>query len=547
MIDNLILYYKLIGKEDTFMKKILFLFIIITLMLAASGCSTNEKSPLLNMQKLEEESLSYKIEKIILSKGFQSIEPNVEIISQNNSLKLLITTGLIESSGVTIDKITKSGNEINIYIDRLLEKGKTQLAVPQIIIEINEPPVERIEELKYNIVSQNYEPIALKFNRNQVLNKLYSEFKISPNTIPTVSLSKKKDQLVWKISFSNIFDKENYNSPLINFNVIVDAQTGEVLNSKKEDISTYIDDGTLLDYIPHSCLLYKRQHNDRKDVYESLWCYDVETGDKKKLYTSKGKIQSALFSPNSESISLIEVDENKADLYIIKESDNSAFKVTSINYLHPKLMKWKDENTLYFIDNSGTKSSLLVYDMENNNTKVQYNLNIVVDDFDILNNKLLFTENQNESLNKTIYLKDEGAELEELDNGFKAKFFNDSYIIYLKNVEKEDKNTFHVYDIKNQQVMKDLDHDISNYFKLDEGNVILIEKNNGHNDFILNKYNITNGQISSIARINSDKIFYDSSNEKCYACLIPPIDKSENSAIYSIDLNKLRIIDKGDD
>ncbi|NLV77102.1 MAG: hypothetical protein GX023_09020, partial [Tissierellia bacterium] len=111
------------------MKKILFLFIIITLILATSGCTTNIKGPFLAMEKSTEESLSYKIEKIILSKGFQSIEPNVEIVNQNSSLKLLVTTGLIESSGVTIDKIIKSGNEINIYINRLLEKGKTQLAV----------------------------------------------------------------------------------------------------------------------------------------------------------------------------------------------------------------------------------------------------------------------------------------------------------------------------------------------------------------------------------------------------------------------------------
>lgn len=199
-----------------------------------------------------------------------------------------------------------------------MEKGKTQLAVPQIMIEINELPMEKLEELNYNVISQNYEPISLKFNRNQILNKIYSQFKISPNTIPSVDLTKRKDQLFWNISFSNIFDKENYNSPLINFNVIVDAQTGEVLDSEKEDISTYIDDGTLLDYIPHSCLLYKRQHNDKEQTYESLWCYDIETGDKEKLYTSKSKIQTALFSPNNESISLIEVDENKADLYIIK-------------------------------------------------------------------------------------------------------------------------------------------------------------------------------------------------------------------------------------
>ena len=174
-MNNLILYYKLIAKEDTVMKKILILFTIITLILAASGCNLIEDGPLKIMEKLEkEESLSYKIEKIVLSKGFQSIEPSVEVLNKNSNLKLLISTGLIESSGVTINKITKSGKEINIYIDRLLEKGKIQLAVPQIMIEIEEPVVEKLEELNYNIISQNYEPIALKFNKSQILNKIYS-------------------------------------------------------------------------------------------------------------------------------------------------------------------------------------------------------------------------------------------------------------------------------------------------------------------------------------------------------------------------------------
>ncbi len=44
---------------------------------------------------------------IVLSKGFQSTDPNVEILKKNNNLKLLASLGIVESSGVTIDKITK--------------------------------------------------------------------------------------------------------------------------------------------------------------------------------------------------------------------------------------------------------------------------------------------------------------------------------------------------------------------------------------------------------------------------------------------------------
>ena len=71
------------------MKKILILFTIITLILAASGCNLTEDGPLQTMEKLEEESLSYKIEKIVLSKGFQSIEPSVEVLNKNRNLKIL--------------------------------------------------------------------------------------------------------------------------------------------------------------------------------------------------------------------------------------------------------------------------------------------------------------------------------------------------------------------------------------------------------------------------------------------------------------------------
>lgn len=527
------------------MKKILFLFLIITLIVAITGCSANKKDHFLVMENLEEKSLSYKIEKIVLSKGFQSIEPNVEIVNKDNNLKILVTVGLIESSGVTIDKITQSGDEINIYIERLLENGKTQLSIPQILIVIEEPAIEKTEELNCNIINQNYEPITLKFNKNQILNKVYSQFNISPNTIPAVNLIKRNDQLLWDISFNSIFDKKNYKSPIVNFHVRVDSNTGEIIDAEKEDISTYIDNGTILDYIPSSNLLYKQQIEDEGNIYEKLWYYNTETGEKKKLYTSNSKIQSAIFNPNAEYISLIEIDDNKTDLYIINVLDTTTYKVTAANYLYTNLMKWIDENTLYFIDNSGHRSNLLRYDLEKSNTTVQLNLDISASDFDALGDNFLFIKsNEDESLNKTIYFKKKGTELKELDKGFNAKFFNENYVVYLKNIEEEDKNTLYIYDIEKQQEINNLlDYNIYNYFKLDEGNMILIEKNDGHNNFTLNRYNMANGHITPIANINSNKIFFDPHKEKCYISLTPPEDVKEDNIIYSIDMSTLNIMD----
>ena len=227
------------------MRKILFILMVFTLVLITIGCRSNQENALSTMEEnTEEKSLSYKIEKITLSKGFQSTEPNVEILDKTKKFKLLANIGLIESSGIEIDKITKSDKSINIYVNRLLESGEVQLAVPKVILEFEDPIDENIEDLKFNIINQNYDLVSLKFNKDQILDKIYNHFKIEPSSIPDVKLTKLKDQIYWQISFNNIFDKEDIKSPLVNLNVKVDADTGKILGSAKKAISTYIDDGS---------------------------------------------------------------------------------------------------------------------------------------------------------------------------------------------------------------------------------------------------------------------------------------------------------------
>ena len=524
------------------MKKVLFLLIISVLTSASYGCDSAEKTPYSAIEDLEEESIGYKIDKIVLSKGFQSIEPNVEVVKKDNSLKLLASLGLVESSGVTIDKITKSGQEINIYIDRLLDKNEVQLAVPQILLEIEDPIIEKLEGLNFNIISQNYEPILLKFGKNQILNKIYAQFKIAPTTIPAVKLAKLRDKIFWNISFHSIFDKENSQSSLVNLTVKVNAHTGEILESKKDTISTYIDDGYLLDYIPNNSLLYKRQHIEKDNEYESLWTYNIETRERSKLYTSKDKIDSALFSPNGKYVSLIEVDGTKADLYIIPRSDKTTYKITPINHLQPRLMKWKNDNTLCFVNIDDEKSILLSYDVEKNKSKVEFDLNKTIEDFDTSNNKFLFIASDENSLNKGIYLTEDGSALEEIDTGFKAKFFNDNNITYLKNMEKDDKNILHVYNLENKDKQENFDHNITNYFKLNEKDIVFVGKNTCNNSYTLSIYNLFENSIKPIANITGDKIFYDSDKAKGYIALTPPYDDDKKSAIYSIDLNRLNVI-----
>jgi hypothetical protein len=503
-----------------------------------NGCHSIDNKPFTIVDKVDEESLDFKIENIVLSKGFQTTDPNVEVIKKGKNLKLLASLGIVESSGVTVDKIIKSDSNVDIYINSLQDKGKIQLAVPQIMIEIQSPIEEKFEDLHFNIINQNYEPIHLKFNKKQILSSIYSQYKITTNTVPNISLTKPKDEIIWNVDFQNIYDKENYKSPLINFNVKVDALTGKIIDSKKVNISSYIDDGYLLDYIPNNHILYKKQEVNEGESYETLWVYDVETKEKSKIYISKNKIQSAIFSPEDNYIAVLEIDDKNSDLYIIPQKNKIAYKITPNNYLHPKLIKWKEDNNLYFINADENRSTLLSYNLGENLHKEILSVEFKPEEFDVLNNNYIFIQEEKDAVNKKIFVSKNGKDLEELDTGFKAKFYDENTIIYLKNIEKEDKNILKIYDMVSKE-SKELDYNISNYFLLNNEYIAFIEKNTCNNDYTLYKYNVPNSCALPIANVNSDKIYYDQSNNIGYIALKPPSEESINPIIYSVDLGEL--------
>lgn len=525
------------------MKKILFLSILIILSATVLACSAKDQAEPPTAEDVEEEFIDYEIKKIVLSKGYQSLSPNTEVLKKGSHLRLLVSPGLLESSGVTIDKITKAGNEINIYIRNLTNKEKKQLSTPQILIEIDDPLVKNLDELHFNIVSQNYKPIPLKLDKNQILNKVYSDLKIEPTSAPSIELTRLKDSLIWNISFSNVFNTEDSNFSLVNLDIVVDADTGDTIESTKENISTYIDEGILLDCIPNKALLYKQKHKKGEDEYDSLWIYDVETGRKRNIYISRYSIQSALFSPNHQHISFIEANETKSDIYMASISDEMAYKITPANSLNPKLMKWTDGGSLYFMNVDDSETTLFQYDVDGKKSSRKLYIDKNIESFDIEGDKILLVEYDETLMNKNIYTTKNGKELQNIGVGFQATFLEDGSIAYLKNVDKEDKNVLHICNKDEEVEYKDLEYSITNYFKLDNNNIILTKKNSCNNDYILTRYNLSEKTTESLATINSDKVFYDQEKTRAYIDISPPMDKDKHNIIYSVDLSKLNRID----
>ncbi|WP_077369817.1 hypothetical protein [Anaerosalibacter sp. Marseille-P3206] len=527
------------------MKKIVLLTFVTFLIITLTACSTNKITELEPAEETNEEILGFKIEKILLSKGYQTLEPKVETITKDNKTKLSISFGLIECSGVTIDKITKKNNEINIYTNRLLEDDKTQLAIPQATVLLDKILDGKTDNYKFNIINKNYSPIELKFGKTEILNNIYAQFKIAPNSIPDVSLIRQKDSFVWNIVFNGIFDRGNLQAPLINLNVKADALTGEIIDSDKDIVSDYIDDGMILDYIPKKYLLYKQENLNNNETIDVLWLYDLEKKEKHQIYETNHSIYLSKFSPDHKNISLIENDNGVTNIYLINIGKKVIHKITPVGHSHTWNMEWKNANNLYFIDNSSKGSSIVfLYSIKDNNVDEIYKIPKNISSFDIEDDLLVLTEYDDKKINKAIFITEDGVSFDKIDIGHNISFLDKNTIVYLKNISDKNEDKLFLYNVKDKKMKTQTDINVINYLQIKPEVLLLIEKNSCENDYKLLYYNTAKDKVREIARINNEKIYYDEELNKGYISLSPPLENSKRHIIYSIDLNKMKIKDK---
>lgn len=490
----------------------------------------------------EEEEIEFEIEQILFSKSFQSIDPSVELITNNNKLKILASLGLSEYSQVYINKIVKKGSEVNIHVSGVLDRKNMRLAVPQVIMEIDKSQLKDTENLKFKISYDDYTPLKVKFSINDVLNKLESHFKISLKGSPSFELTKFDKDIVWNIHYKGIFDKESYDIPLVNLFAQVNANSGDIIDSKKVFISSTLDDGNILNYIPNDYLLYKKSiiDSNTNKIKEQLWLYDSKENKKTMLYSSNFKIISSQLSLDFNYVSIIEVNDNGSEVYLVELDDKKTYKLCSEETFNPKIMRWQSDEILYLIENDGFKSTIYSHNVENNETKFIGLLNRNIENLFIKEDFFIIVENTyNDNYNKSIYITDNWLNFNIINTGFNPKFIDYKTISYLKKDNKEDRNTLILYNLEEDKIIGKIEGNISNYMILPNNLIAYVKKNNTNNDFTLSIYSLEDKKSSDIANLISDKVYYDHNKNLVYINIVLPFDHKKTEVIYSIDLDKL--------
>ena len=249
-------------------------------------------------------------------------------------------------------------------------------------------------------------------------------------------------------------------------------------------------------------------------------------------------------SPDHNSISLIENDNDATNIYLINIANKVTNKITPVGYNHTWNMEWKDLDNVYFLNNDSLEhSTLFLYNKKNNIMKKVFKIPKNISQFDIADKLMIFTEYDEKELNQNIFITEDGLALDKIDLGHSISFIDNNTIAFLKNVSERNENKLHLYNIKDKSMKIPTNINVINYLKLKPEVLLIIGKGNCENDYILSSCNILDGKVHEIARINGEKIYYDEELNKGYISLSPPLENSKRHIIYSIDLNKMKIND----
>ncbi|MFA5577376.1 MAG: hypothetical protein WCZ27_04175 [Tissierellaceae bacterium] len=525
------------------MKLVYLLILSLLTALVLSACNVNTDLPpeLYSEEGFEEEEIKFDVEQILYSKSYQSIEPTVELITKNNKLKLLASLGLGQYSSVNVNRIVKRGSEVAIHVSGTALSENHRLAVPQIILEVEKLKLKNSDDLRFSVIYDDYKPIKIKFGINDVINKVQAYFKISPSRLPSFNLLKENDDILWTVSYEGIIDKDDYLTPLINLSTVIDANSGEILQSDKSTISTTFDQGLVLDFTSESSFLYKRARYDKESdkFSEQLWYGDGLDKDKFMLFSSDFKISSAKFNEDKSHVSLLETNEDNSNLYIISLKDKRAFKISCESKFNPRLMTWKGKDSLYLIESDHELSTVYRYDLGENDLEFIGSFERSIDRIVNRGQAFLMSERINDEANRKILFTEDWETFKIVAKGFNPKFVSNNTIAYLGKDEKKDLNYLYLYNLEEKRITDIVEGNIMNFEVLPSGNLIYVNKNMNYDDYTILKYLSDEKESIDMITATSNRVFFNENEKLLYLNIALASEENKLDLIYEVDIDKI--------
>lgn len=523
--------------------RILLLLCFSIVFVILIGCTNKDIDPLLYKDEKEKESftpddktakLDYTIDKITLSNSYQSIEPNIELIKNGLDTKLFLSLGLVESSEISIKKIERLNNNVNIHVENQSKTIKSKLVVPQIILNFDNLSSKELETLNFKIINDNYQPIKANIGIDKAISKIESTLKISTSTFPEVKIKKQDDRTFLDLCFKNTVDLENQENPIVNLDVLVDINSAEIVDSKKTPVSSLIDEGEVVRYLTDKYIIYSKKDLQENNTNYNLWIYDIEKDIKKVLYTSNNKIDLLSFNPTGNEAIIIESAGKKSStLYHLDLDSLNLEKMDIKNDIRPDIALWK-EDSIILIDKNSQKSTVYELDPDNGQIEFLSTINKSIDKINYSNNNFLFCS-QNDS-SSDVYITSDFKENILIDRGSNPSFVNNNTIAYLKQDNDSGEKLLWIYDIEEDTIKNYADFDVEDFF-IWKDYIAIIEKNQIGSDNPLSIYNLKTKKIKFKGSVKSNDIYLNTKEDILYINSYILSEEEKVPVISYIDLS----------
>lgn len=516
------------------MNKKLFLLIFIPVFFLFA-CTSLKDGDVKDINK----ELEFKLNKVQLTKTFQQIEPfatfSTKAPKDKKYISLLVSGGLLESSGLKVNKIVRKNNELNIYIENIINED-SELAIPQAIVSIDAKEFEQPDKVQLKVIGDNLSPINIKILYNDVISIVDTQFKLSNITTPQISLLKsdlEDTDFVWSVKYDSAFDKSNKDINLISFDALIDANSGKIIDSQKILISEPLDKGNIVGLYSNRYLIYKIKSMVKDEEKEDIWVYDEIKKEKTLLFSSKFQTSNLHFSPNNKYLSFIETGDKTSNLYIVPDSKN-AYRVPIKEDINPVNHTWIDDSTIGLIENKKGYSKLYKLDIKTNEIKDMTNFNTYISNLIVFNNMYLYTEFDSSSLNNDIYITNDFNDFSLVGSGHSAKFLNKDTIVYMESKENTEENIIHFHNLKDGNEITSISGLIPDFQIIDNQSILYPEKSVGNNNYDLKRYNVANGKMTNAIKTTTPKVFFNKNNNSYFINLNSPIENDINMLIYNI-------------
>lgn len=519
------------------MKRNSMILLIIIATMVLTGCSF----PMLRETSASSKRApdpQFNVEQVVLSQGFQNTEPRIELIRKNNQTKLLVSPGLLQSTGMEVTKIEKVDDVFNIHLVNS-SYSSADLVIPQITILLSNVSQTEAESLKFKIVNENYSPLSISYGIVDVLKKIRSDYKISHDGYPTIKLVKGEASPVWVIDYEKIYDKANLEIPLINLRLKVNANTGEVVESTKGLISAYLDQGTILDFVPDVGMLYFQRDSESEN--RILRYYDFMSMEKTDLYRTMSEISSASINPAGTSVVLLEKEGPKASSFILGLDDRKAVRIGSEEGIDPEHVSWISNDEIQIITGfSNNQTEVLTYNARDGSLKTTHNFMMDLATFNVMDDTILASQFIDKEANNRILLSNGISGLRFVDVGFRPQILAKDLGMYLVNDDNSTENRLHVFDLQTLETQLALDYNVVHARKISSNELLIVEKLPGNSSFGLHLLDFESMEITPMGSINASRAYLNGAGDTIFVNDSISYDSGQMEIIYTVRLENLK-------